>query len=915
MVAGPHVLQVTGLRCESLHNPLGMDERIPMLSWQVEGDGRDRHQRAYRIVVDSERAAVARGAGREWDSGKINGDATLHVPYGGRLLVPRTRYWWSVEVWDEFGSKSAPSEPAWWETGWMGEPWPGVWITQPGRGPEGVTPPKNTDYDNVWQALPVAHLRRSFVVDRPVANARLYATALGVYEPRLNGQRVSADVLTPGWTDYHRRVEHQTYDVGSLLRDGENVFAALLGEGWYSGYVGFLRKRPAQHYGTQPQFRAALEIEYHDGTRTRICTDTQWKFALGAHVYSDLLHGERYDARLERDAWDHPGLDDSAWTRVEAGSGTTGTIDAARGPPIRVTRTVPAKTVSLAPDGAWIFDLGQNIAGRVRLRVRGLERGTVVHLQHGEALNDDGSLYVANLRSTRQEDVYIARAIDETTYEPTFTVHGFRYVAVRGLPAEPSLETIVGQVIHNDLPLTSSFECSNALVNQLYANILWGQRGNFLAVPTDCPQRDERMGWTGDAQLFARTAAYNMDIAAFFGKWLVDILDAQTPDGVFQNIAPCAPFPGGGPPAWGDAGVILPLVLFEFYGDKRLLRRCYPAMRAWMGYIERHNPDGIRAHALFQNFGDWLSIDADTPKVLLATAYYAWQARLMAKAALALDIPEDAALFESLFAKIRETFNEAFVAEDGGIAGDTQTAYLLALFVGLLPESKVQKAVTHLVDNIERRGGKLTTGFVGVRHLCPILTEFGHRELAYRLALSDAYPSWGYSIRQGATTIWERWDGWTRERGFQSPNMNSFNHFVPGSVGEWLFENMAGIGDDRSGGAFQRIRLRPTPGAGVEWCRATYRSARGLIESHWRIEGRDFIFHCAIPANTTASIELPFDAGATLEIDGAVVEARVIATGAKCDAHTVLELGSGRYEIRVIGVPVESPLEPNVRQL
>jgi len=910
MGEAPHALCVSDLTCESLQNPMAVDERIPQLSWQVDGDGRDRWQCAYRIVVDTDRNVVKSGAGGEWDSGPVASDATLHVCYGGRLLRPRTRYWWSVEVWDEHGKKSTPSEIAWWETGWMGEAWPGCWLTRPGRGPEGVTPPTDTVYDNEWQALPVAHLRRSFFIERPVQRAKLYATALGVYEPRLNGQRVSPDVLSPGWTDYHRRVEHQTYDVTPLLQRGENVIGALLGEGWYSGYIGFLRKRPAQHYGNEPQFRAVLDIELDDGGWLRVVTDPEWRFALGPHVFSDLLHGERYDARLEQEGWDRAGFDDSAWVRPGVGRGSKGAIEAARAPPIRVTRTLSAKTVHRAPDGSWVFDLGQNMVGRVRLTVRNLARGALVRMQHAEALNEDGSVYVANLRSTRQEDAYVARGASEEIYEPTFTVHGFRFVAVRDLQSKPELDTIVGKVIHNELPETSSFECSSALLNQLHANIVWGQRGNFLAVPTDCPQRDERMGWTADAQLFARTAAYNMDIAAFFGKWMIDIRDAQSADGVFQNIAPCAPFSGGGAPAWGDAGVILPVLLFEFYGDKRLLRRCYPSMRAWMSYIERHNPSGVRDCELFHNFGDWLSIDAETPKTLLATAYYAWQAKLMQKAAIALGLAEDAVWFDSLYAKVRTAFNEAFVTEDGMVEGDTQTGYLLALFVDLLP-GRQDQGVAHLVRNIESRGVRLSTGFIGVRHLCPILTEYGHGDLAYRLALSESFPSWGYSIRHGATTIWERWDGWTPEVGFQSPKMNSFNHFALGSIGEWLFEYVVGIGDDRSGDAFKRIRLRPTPGPGIDWCRGSYRSARGLIESHWRIEGEDFIYECLVPANTMATLELPVADTARVGIDGAVVKVPV-AQPQRHHGRTALELGSGRYRIHVTGglAPCQQPQDP-----
>ena len=844
------------LRCEHLVDPIGLDEVAPRLSWSVAGDGRDRRQSAYEIRVATTREALSDEHGLAWHTGRVESDETLDHVYQGEPLQACTRYWWLVRVWDERGVVSGWADLAFFETGFMGAPWPAGWISERSLGAdEEYETPRLAAYDNPFQALSVAHFRRSFVLDRPVASARLHATALGVYEMLINGRRVGEDVLAPGWTDYHTRLEYQTYDVSDHLVAGDNVVAALLGEGWYSGYLGFNRKRPANIYGVKPALSAFLVITFVDGTRLAISTDDAWRYSRGPHIYSDLLMGEHYDARLRMPGWDRPGFDDRTWQEPELGATPPRSIHGARGPAIRVMRRLAAKSVKAASDGSFVFDLGQNMVGRTCLRIRA-ERGRVIRLRHGEVLHEDGTLYVENLRSTRQEDIYVATGEGEEVWEPTFSVHGFRYVAVHGLAEAPPLEAIEGCVIHNAMEETSSLETSSDLVNRLYANILWGQRGNFLAVPTDCPQRDERLGWLADSQVFLRTASWNMDVQAFFTKWMIDVLDAQSPEGAFPDVAPRGPLPQDGAPAWGDAGVIVPMTLYERYGDERLLARAYPGMAAWLHYIRRHNPDGIRTEACHANFGDWLSLGEQTPKALVATAYYAHVAALMARAATILEIPEDAAFYDALFARIREAFQRRFMAEDGRLEGNTQTAYLLALAFDLMPDHLVPRAVAHLVENIEGRGGHLTTGFLGVRHLCPILTQHGHSDLAYRLALNESYPSWGYSIANGATTIWERWDGWTGEKGFQSPKMNSFNHYSLGSVGEWLFGAMAGIDDDRSGGAFRKIRLRPTPGPGVDRCAARFLSPRGWIASEW-VRSQDGISYAfEVPANTLAIVEL-----------------------------------------------------------
>jgi alpha-L-rhamnosidase len=542
------------------------------------------------------------------------------------------------------------------------------------------------------------------------------------------------------------------------------------------------------------------------------------------------------------------------------------------------------------------------MVGWVRLKVEG-EAGTEVTLRHAEALNPDGTIYTTNLRFARATDRYVLRGGGEEVYEPRFTFHGFRYVEVTGYPGEPPLEAITGRVVHSDTPPAGSFECSSPMVNQLQSNIVWGQRGNFLSIPTDCPQRDERLGWMGDAQIFVRTASFNMDVSAFFEKWMVDVEDAQSTEGAFPDVAPLfgdrsEAFLRQGSPAWGDAGVIVPWTIYRTYDDARIIERHYDAMTRWMEYLNQANPDLLRRNKMGNNYGDWLSPKGDyTPKDLLATAYWAYDARLMAEMAEAIGRDEDAKGYEQLFEGIRGAFNETYVASDGRIEGDAQTCYVLALYMDLLPEELRPAAAEHLVAAIEREDWHLSTGFVGVGYLCPVLTETGHSDVAYRLLNNETYPSWGYTISNGATTIWERWDGWTEENGFQSPNMNSFNHYSLGSVGEWLYRYVAGIDLDPQTAGYDRIVIRPHPGGGLTHARGEYDSIRGKIVSAWSIEGNQFNLGVTIPPNTTATVHLPVEAGARISEGGKPVEqtegVKVLRTD---DGEVVLAVGSGRYK-------------------
>jgi alpha-L-rhamnosidase len=884
-----------GLETEQRHEPLGIGEPRPRLTWKLRSRRRGAAQSAYRITAAPTPADLD-GGPLLWDTGRRTSTDGLLVPWDGPALQSATRYHWRVEVWDETGAP-AGSARTWFETGLLHrEDWSAVWVGRDPVAQAPVDPPQDHDRTPATHALPPPlYLRRPFAVDRTPVRARLYATARGIYEPRLNGSRVGDLELAPGWTEYHRRIQYQTYDVTGLVREGGNVLAAVVGDGWWSGYVGFDARRPAQHYGPAPAFLAQLVLDFADGSRRVVATDAGWAEGPGEIRYADLLMGQYVDARRRVPGWDDAPGDVAGFAPVAVLDGDPGPLVAEPDHPVRATRELTPAALHPQAAGRTIVDFGQNLTGRVRLTVRDAAPGQRIVLRHAEILTDDGELYVDNLRRAEATDVLVTAGGDET-FEPRLTFHGFRYAEIAGHPEGLRGNDVTAVVVHSDTPWTGSFECSDPTVNRLQSNIAWGQRGNFVSVPTDCPQRDERLGWLADAQVFAPTASRNADVSAFFARWLRDVVDGQDADGAFRDIAPVVSLDREGAPAWGDGGVIIPWHLWRTYGDRRVLERSFPAMRAWVAHVHRHNPDLVWRHRTGNSYGDWLQVDAETPRDLLATAYFARSTQIVAEAAAVLGDTAAAREHEALLAGIRAAFIEAFVGADGTVAGGTQTGYLLALAFGLMPDDLVHAAVEHLVADIEGRGTRLTTGFVGVGLLCPVLTEQGHGDLAYALLHQDGYPSWGYSIRHGATTIWERWDGWTDHGGFQSAAMNSFNHYSLGSVGDWLYGRVAGIDQTPRSVAYRELLLRPLPGGRLTYARAEQETARGRVACGWSRERGRLTVTVSVPPGSSAVLLVPTSDPDGVTEDGEPAAARPgVRSVDRCGTNAVLRLASGHY--------------------
>lgn len=686
---------------------------------------------------------------------------------------------------------------------------------------------------------PPPHFRGNVVLNKPVSRAILYATALGVYDLSLNGKAFDNDVLSPGWTEYKKRVHYLAYDVTKKLKQGENTLDAQLGDGWYASYLAFTGRR--RYYGGDPRLRLQLAVTYADGTQATFGTGRDWKWANGGTQFADMLMGTTVDTRVSP----------TNWKAVQVAEDPKILVEAHPAEPIRPTDIRRAVTRTQPKPGVFVYDIGQNLSGWARITVTG-KPGQTVTVRHAERLNPDGTAYFTNLRAAKATDTYILKGGTQTL-EPKFTFHGFQYIEITGVDTPPANKDVAGIAVNSEMASTLAVETDNKLLNKLVQNIDWGFRGNALDVPTDCPQRDERAGWTGDAQVFAKTALFVRDSGAFFSKWLVDLVeDSQREDGALADVAPYINAVGHGSAAWEDAGVIVTYRMWEMQADTQVIKDHWAGLTRYMEHLERTSPGGIRGPG---SYGDWLLLDGPQRSNVHGTAYYIRCADLMAQMAQAIGKPEEAARYRGIATRVRAAFNEKFVSADGQVTdgGKTsQTFYALALDWNLIPARLRPQAGMHLERLLKSRGGKLATGFIGTPLLLPALAGSGRESMAADLLLSETYPSWLYQVKLGSTSMWERWDGWTPEKGFQDPGMNSFNHYWLGCVGEWLVTGVSGI--DTDGPGWKKITLKPYFAPKLNKASTTYDSVRGKIVSRWeRQKDGSVVWEVEVPANTTAT--------------------------------------------------------------
>lgn len=741
-------------------------------------------------------------------------------------------------------------------------------------------------------------MRKSFTVDKPLARARAYACGLGIYELRLNGDKVGNDIFTPGWTHYHKRLQYQPYDITDQLQQGENVVGAILGNGWWSGGLGW--KSADQYSEGDLRMLCQIHLEYADGSSDVIVTDDTWKAQASPIIRNTYYHGESYDARRERPGWDKPGHDAADWWPTSVFKDAGEMLVAQRCETIQVTDEIEPMQISEPQSGVFIFDFGQNAAGWARLKVLNAEPGTRIRLRFGEEVDPNGELYRENYRSAEATDYYFCKGGESETWEPSFTYRGYRYCEVTGLPNPPTPETLTMVVVHSATEPAGTFECSHWLVNRILHNVQWGLRSNLHSVPTDCPQRDERLGWMGDAQTFAASSCYLRDMASFYTKWMRDIIDSQNEDGAVSDVSPAKVVRGAARPGWGDAVVIMPYVVYRFYGDTRIIEENYEGMKAWVEYMRAQSEEDLYET---DGYGDWVAV-VESPKKWIGSAFYCYSTMLLSEMADVIGKEEDARQYRLLAQRIARAFNEQhFDQETGNYVTGTQTCNLLPVFFGITPSDRIDDVMANVANDIRARGNHLSTGFMGTAYLMSALADYGYQDLACVLATQTTYPSWGHMILNGATTIWERWD--TDKRG---PQMNSRNHFMFGVVVQWFFEDLAGIDRDPAVPGFKKIVIRPRPCGEITWARAAYPSLYGEIESSWRIESTRFHQSVTIPPNTTATIFVPLLDTTFATLRDAATNTRLLVKGRPADAapglaflrfednNAVFDARAGHYE-------------------
>lgn len=762
---------------------------------------------------------------------------------------------------------------------------------------------------NPWGELKVrrgprrsVYMREDFQLKSNIKQARAYVTGFGLYHLHLNGKKAGDLLLTPGWTDYDDHVQYQTYDVTDLVQQGDNAVGAVLGNGWWSGGLGWGGSE--QYSQENLRLLCQLEVTYEDGSQDVIVTNEDWKTHESPIVRDHLYHGEHYDARLEMPGWNKSGFDESDWTTVLPATEPFERLVAQRCEPVRVTTELEPAWISNPDPGVYIFDFGQNASGFCRLKVHA-EAGTQIKLRFAEELDPNGRLYRDNYRGAEATDVYICKGGGEEVWEPEFTYRGFRYCELTGpMLKPPTKETLTFRVFHSDLPVAGSFECSHSLMTQIFENVAWGLRSNLHTLPTDCPQRDERFGWTGDALVFAPTSCWYRQGGAFYTKWMRDVTDSQDPEeGWVRDVAPAIVLQGPAAPGWGDAVVSTPWTVYRFYGDTRILEDNYDAMVKWIEYMHRERDPNSGLYER-EGYGDWVA-SVDSPKKPIGAAYYYHSTKVVSQMAAVLGKQADADKYASRAEEIARLFNEKFFDPTSGwYEGRTQTANLLPLHFGMVPKEHEQAVLDRMVEDIVERGDHLSTGFLGTAYLMTALANHDQQDVAYRLAQQTRCPSWGYMIRHGATTMWERWD--TDKHG---PGMNSRNHYAFGAVSRWMMEDVGGITLEGSSPGFKQFHIAPQPGGDLLWAKASYDSMHGPVSTHWRYEGSEWLLSVTIPANTTGRIVLPAESGhnATVtESDERIVEngkpvseSGTISVAEVREDSVVLEVPAGSYEFKV----------------
>lgn len=743
-------------------------------------------------------------------------------------------------------------------------------------------------------------LRQTFTPRKPLQAAWLICTAHGLYHAFINGHRVTQDELCPGWTSYNKRLLYQTYDVTPLLRPGENAIGVMLGAGWYKGLMGYMHTR--NNYGTRTAFGGQLILRYTDGTEEWIITGESWRGSKSPVLFSEIYDGEVYDARLEQPGWNCPGFDDTEWRPVEAVGRDPSTLFPQEHPPVReISRLAPAALLT-TPQGDRVLDFGQNLTGWCETVLENTHPGDVLELQFFETLDAAGNVYTENLRAAKQTLRYICRGGAREVYRPWFSFQGFQYAKIVSFPGAPKPENFTACVVHSALEETGTFRCSNPLLNQLWHNILWGMKGNFVDVPTDCPQRDERLGWTGDIAAFCRTAGFLMDIDAFCRKWLADLAADQDAGGAVSHVVPDiltghsedtwvpgSNYQGGGS-GWGDAAVVLPWTLYLTYGDKDVIRQQMPSMLSWLRFLEEHSEGCL--FRIGNQFGDWLALDAHpgsykggTPDEYTSAAWYCRSAALVSKMLRVIDRTEEANAYAQKAAALKADFQSRFFPDGGALTVQTQTAHVLALAFDLVPEALREKTVQGLKALLDQSGGHLTTGFMGTPHLARVLSDNGCLDEAYELLLKEDFPSWLYQVKCGATTVWENWDGKRPDGTMWSADMNSFNHYAYGSIGEWLVRTAAGLEIDEERPGYEHFYIKPQSGGGLTWVEVEYKSVRGPIAIRWKLENDVITLTAEIPVNTSADFVL--DQAKT-----------ILDNGGLAFSGTQAHAEAGRYSIR-----------------